>query len=406
MGRNLIVCTDGTWNTPDQVDRGRVVPSNVVKIARAASAESDHNGQVREQLLYYDLGVGTGGTFDKFIGGMTGKGLARNVMQAYAAIARHYRPGDRLYLFGFSRGAYTARSLSGMIGLCGIPDISRLSPQEVEEVMKDADEIYRLDPQKKKSERENRANEFAEEYRHSNGGIQKEIWFIGAWDTVGALGVPLKVATLFILKKYKFHDPALGDHIKNAFHALAIDERRGPFKPTLWSAGNLQNGQTVEQLWFPGVHTNIGGGYVDSGISDRALLWMCLKARDCGMGFRKQYLNEQLQPNYHGEVRDSMSAMYKVLAPKTRQIGGEREVPGAQRSEAANEGLHYSAAHRFEHPTQRKYKESIGAMNLKCALQNKSVPVATPMPHELVFGTPNGQINWNGTNNLSAVEIS
>ena len=150
MSRNLIVCTDGTWNRPDQRDRDRVVPSNVVKIARALSGRTLAG---TEQCVYYDTGVGTGGRWDHFKGGVFGVGLLENVKQAYSAIGSGFRVEDRLFLFGFSRGAYTARSLAGLIGLCGIPDPTK---DDVAAAVASAIRIYRTRPGEARSARASR----------------------------------------------------------------------------------------------------------------------------------------------------------------------------------------------------------------------------------------------------------
>ena len=284
MTRHLIVCTDGTWNQPDQRDRDRIVPSNVVKMARAIA------GKTRKgipQLVYYDTGVGTGGWWDRIKGGAFGIGLSDNIKQAYTALGQEFRPGDKLFLFGFSRGAYTARSLAGLIGLCGIPDRGK---HDLAEATEHAFKIYRL------KKRHSEAREHGKKFSHTKGFRQKTLYtdvhFVGVWDTVGALGIP---GGLF-RSRHNFHDVTLGSHITHAYHALATDERRRPFTPTLWLGKNVSRDQKVEQVWFPGVHTNIGGGYVDAGLSDRAFLWMCLKAREAGLGFKADYMNLQSHP--------------------------------------------------------------------------------------------------------------
>ncbi|NQV20833.1 MAG: DUF2235 domain-containing protein, partial [Rhodospirillales bacterium] len=244
MQRNLVICTDGTWNTPDQEDRGRTVPSNVVKICRATAGATKEGVP---QLVYYDTGVGTGGKWDQIKGGLFGVGLSKNIKQAYGAIGREFQPEDKLFLFGFSRGAYTARSLSGLIGLCGIPDPNK---GKIGDIVENAFKIYRLNPKKDPDERERQARQHRADFSYQdNGKALDEVWFLGVWDTVGALGVPFKFSNFFAQKKHEFHDTTLGAHIKHAYHAVAIDERRKPFLPTLWLEKNMNPGQKVEQLW-------------------------------------------------------------------------------------------------------------------------------------------------------------
>ncbi len=389
MGRNLIICTDGTWNTPDQRDQHRLVPSNVVKLCRAASGQSKDG---TEQLVYYDAGVGTAGLWDKLKGGMFGVGLSDNVMQAYAALGHIYQPGDRLFLFGFSRGAYTARSLAGLIGLCGIPDAEG-DRNKAREIAKRAMEIYRIDPRKNRNEREQKAAAHAEEFARHNadGELLNDVWFIGVWDTVGALGVPLNKLNFIASGKHKFHDVTLGAHIHNAYHALAIDERRKPFSPALWTASDTAQpaAQKVQQLWFPGVHSNIGGGYLDAGLSDRAFLWIALQARDCGLGFDAHYMGLRVDPNYHAELRDSMTRVYQALGPVSRQLFGPRD------RAALGEAIHYSAKRRFEHVTQSSYAQSHARENLGKALADTNNMIAPPLPDEGKIHMA-GAIDWNG----------
>ena len=243
-------------------------------------------------------------------------------------------------MFGFSRGAYTARSLAGLIGLCGIlkGDLTKATEQ--------AFKIYRMDPSEKRCKE---AEEHGKNFSHTNdeGTLLNTVHFIGVWDTVGALGIP-GLSRSIGRSRFGFHDTTLGSYIRHAYHALAINERRRPFAPTLWLDKNVSPGQKVEQVWFPGVHTNIGGGYVDSGLSDRAFLWMCLKARETGLGFKAEYMNLRVDPNYHGELRNSRRSLYKVSPPRTRVIGGNG---------VAGEAIHYSARDRFKHATETNYRQ-------------------------------------------------
>jgi len=332
--RNLIICLDGTWNTPDQKDRGRQVPSNVVKMARAIK-----QGRVSpelEQVVYYDTGVGTGGALDKFIGGMTGQGIMKNILQAYRWLVETYQDGDRIYMFGFSRGAFTARSLAGLVGVCGIPALPE-GQEAQDKLIADAKTAYRT---KDKAERTALADIFKAAYQPRPGKVH----FIGVWDTVGALGVPTTGPVgWWTRKRSGFHDVTLGTHVSHAYHAVAINERRGPFKPTLWSPDNLAEGQTLLQAWFPGVHSNVGGGYADSGLSDRALLWMINSGYERGLKFDGTYVELRINPNWFGELRDSSSLMYKVMVwdkMKDRTIGT---------ADPETEVLHISADGRWKH---------------------------------------------------------
>lgn len=353
MPRHLVVCTDGTWNQPDQRDHGLVVPSNVVKVARAVAGRA--KGGV-EQRVYYDTGVGTGGWWDRIKGGAFGIGLSDNVKQAYKALGRIFEPDDKIFLFGFSRGAYTARSLAGLIGLCGIP---KGQQGEIIATTERAFQIYRLSS--RAQTRGDKAKRHVEKYSHvdKDGRAINGIHFVGVWDTVGALGIPLGLLRSYNRYRFKFHDTTLGDHIQRAYHALAIDERRGPFKPTLWRENKASGNQVVEQLWFPGVHSNIGGGYIDRGLSDRAFLWVCLNARKAGLGFKADYMSLRVNPDYHGELRNSRVRLYRLLPWRTRVIGEDN---------VAGEAIHYSAEERFNHATESNYREGHASKNLGPAL--------------------------------------
>ena len=310
--RNLVICLDGTWNTPDQHDRGRQIPSNVVKMARAVRTKTETPQP--PQIVYYDTGVGTGGIFDRFIGGLTGHGISENIQTAYRWLIDNFQQDDRMYLFGFSRGAYSVRSLAGLIGICGIPQSGEGSSAEV---VQQGFAIYR---DKHLTRRKQKASLFAERTHATRAHVH----FIGVWDTVGALGVPTRGPLgWWTRRRTGFHDVNLGSHIKHAFQALAINERRGPFQPSIWKATRNPD-QVVVQAWFPGVHSNIGGGYVDSGLSDRALLWMIYNAATHGLCFDENYINLSLRPNWFGELRDSMKLHYRLVLwnrPRNRDIG-------------------------------------------------------------------------------------
>jgi len=332
--RNLIICLDGTWNSPDQLDRGRQVPSNVVKMARAVKTTRTSNET--EQLVYYHTGVGTGGWLDKIIGGMTGQGISNNILDAYRWLVETYEEGDDIYLFGFSRGAYTARSLAGLIGVCGLPKMAA-EDQRLPGLLAAAKRAYR-------SRNKITRDQLAEAFKTHYAALPGRVHFIGVWDTVGALGVPT-AGPLGMITRWRsgFHDVSLGHHINHACHAVAINECRGPFKPTLWCPDNLADHQTLLQVWFPGVHSNVGGGYVDCGLSDRAFLWMLGHAYKHGLKTDDRYVNLRIKPNWFGELRRSMSWIYKLMfwnPPADRPIGV---------GHAESEHLHMSAAGRWQH---------------------------------------------------------
>lgn len=339
MARNLVVCCDGTWNSPTQKDRGRVVPSNVVKLARAVVPPD-------AKLVYYDPGIGTGGLIDKWTGGALGMGLTRNIKEAYNWIAETYQNGDRLFLFGFSRGAYTVRSLAGLIGLCGLTPAGNRTA---------ADRAY--DHYRAASSEKGRAAAAAFKAQQRDVTIH----FIGVWDTVGALGVPA-LSRYGLLRKvirraakgsalaHGFHDMKLGAGVSHAYHAVAIDERRGPFEPSLWEKGEESTEQQVEQAWFAGAQCGVGGGYVDAGLSDHAFMWLAAKALAAGLELDRRYLALRLDPNCHGELRDSMSLVYRPFPAHVRRLG---------RSTTRAEAIHQSALRRHHEATNAYGPENL-----------------------------------------------
>lgn len=303
MGKRLIICCDGTWNTPDQKDKGVPSPSNVVKMAAAVSPTGKDG---KTQVVFYDQGVGTGNWMDKLAGGLTGKGLTKNVEDAYRFLCYNYEPDDEIYCFGFSRGAYTARSVGGLIRKCGV--VKKTHQDKISTAIR----IYR---KKDKTPDTNQAKTFRSNYSH-----QAKIKLIGVWDTVGALGVPIGAIRKYFIKPPVFHNVNLSRSVDHAYHALAIDEQRKHFKPSIWETKKSAN-QKVEQIWFAGVHTNIGGGYKNTGLSDLALKWMADKAVETGLTLDKAYLEKILHPKYDGVPRKSRKGLYRLIDTYNRPIG-------------------------------------------------------------------------------------
>ena len=326
MNKSLVLCCDGTWNTADQVTKnGEVCVTNVLKLASRVAKEK--NAGVALQIIYYDQGVGTHDAFDRIAGGAFGEGLEDNINDGYRFLVANFEPGDDIYLFGFSRGAYTARSIAGMIRRCGIlrRDAVRQYPR--------AKELYRSgiaadDPN-------------AVAFRGQNA-IEDvtPIKCIGVWDTVGALGIPLRAFGAWNQRKYQFIDTKLSPTVAFAFHALAVDEHRDPFIPTLWQPTKAQ-GQVVEQAWFAGAHSDVGGGYEEAGLSDIALEWMMACARRASLEFDTKVITALgTKPAYKQEVHDSLSAAYKLTFNRT-----DREIGDA--SSGGTEYFHRSVVERW-----------------------------------------------------------
>jgi uncharacterized protein (DUF2235 family) len=265
MSKRIVYCSDGTW-------QNAMSNTNVYRLYKALLVNSD-------QVTIYDDGVGADATgFDRILGGAIGAGLTQKVQDAYTKIAHLYEPGDQIYLFGFSRGAYTARSLGGMIANCGLP-----SGSFTDDCVTQAYAAYR--------DRDNRATILAG--LSACGLADATITMIGCWDTVGSMGIP----ALFggIAAEYEFLDLKLHPDVKHAYHSLAIDEHRAQFPATLWDPlpptppGQTPT-QTLEQVWFSGCHGDVGGGTVIGGpvdngtrLCDVSLGYMLSKAIENGL---------------------------------------------------------------------------------------------------------------------------
>lgn len=306
MAKRLVVCCDGTWNTPDQTTKGKPTPTNVAKVAMALAS---HDGEGREQRLFYHRGVGTTRA-DRLLGGAFGAGLFRDVCETYRFVVHNYQPGDELFFFGFSRGAYTARSTAGLIRNSGV--LQRDNADQIGQ----AYALYRAG-NTNTNPRSVAAALFRKMYSY-----EPEIRFIGVWDTVGALGIPSVGGWLArrFNKRYEFHDTTLSSRVGEAYQALAIDERRGPFVPTIWSQSDTAPAtQRLEQVWFTGAHSDVGGGNESHGLSDIALGWMLEKARDAGLAFVENAFQPGDFPGEPTTVDDIVDA-YTRIDPNPAQV--------------------------------------------------------------------------------------
>ena len=278
MSKKLVLCADGTWNTPRGYEVA-VNDTNVRKIFRALVADEI-------QQPFYDSGVGINGTpIDHLAGGAMGEALFQKVQECYRILIRAWSPGSSVYLFGFSRGAYTVRSLGSMIALFGVPT-KNLDNQAVVRVFA----AYReRDPEKRA------AMKYAleQQYDIQDAGVR----MIGVWDTVGSLGIPGLLFEDFDEYRYGFLDTALHPRVENAYHAVSIDERRRQFEPTLWTnpdGSDRVNDAQMQQVWFPGVHCDVGGGYSPCDLSDIPLAWVMRKAMECGLTFTQKAMEKYL----------------------------------------------------------------------------------------------------------------
>lgn len=303
--KRLVVCCDGTWQQLDSP-----YPSNVIKLAQAVKPIASDG---IPQIVFYDEGIGTESKATRLLGGATGLGIDRNIQDAYRFLCLNYIPGDEIYLFGFSRGAYTVRSLAGMIycsGLLSRPHITKAF---------DAYELYRNRDIKPKDQE-------AVDYRQTYGD-RVPITLLGCFDTVGALGIPglhaFKEFHEQLNKTYRFHDTTLNKMIQNALHAVAIDEIRDVFDVTPMKKNPDAENQRVLQVWFPGEHGCVGGGMEEhSGLSDTALQWMMDSIRDLGLGLEldPSAIPTGVNPNYEIDFKND-PGFFKLAGIKLREVG-------------------------------------------------------------------------------------
>jgi len=343
MKRIAVFC-DGTWNTPDKSEEGKLCQTNVVKMANALSPVST-NGI--KQLLYYDTGIGSeGDMLQRIFDGATGTGISKKILQAYRFVINNYEPGDELFLFGFSRGAFTVRSLSGLIRNSGILKIENL-----DQVQRAFNIYHSRRPEFQPREVE--ATLFRKTFAVEE---TTKIKFVGVWDTVGALGNPLFVKGFFS-RHNQFHDTELSSRIINAYHALAIDEKRKNFEATLWHQKPDSVGQVLEQVWFPGVHSDVGGGYSESetGLSDIALQWMIEKAQGCDLKFDSIALKSDPLAKMHETYSGLYTMQYKLFRP----IGFVDPHKGN-----TNESLHPSVLERYKKDITYRPQNLVDYFNL------------------------------------------
>ena len=317
--KRITICFDGTWNKPADEHKPDVeqVETNVSRFHKAL-APQDANGIT--QPKWYDQGVGTH-WYDKFAGGTLGAGLEHNIREGYTYLCKNYDEGDEVYIVGFSRGAYTARSLVGMIRNVGLIKKSRANKGMV--LM--AYGIYRT--------RDDGPDSVVARAFRAMNSREIKIKFIGVWDTVGALGIPVSLFNQLNQEFYQFHDTRLSGIVENAYQAVAVDEHRQHYDVCLWSPDSAPS-QTIEQRWFAGAHSDVGGGYMTRQLSDLALKWMLLKAAGTGLAILDNRWPGIDDSNHLGVITDSyaqfMGGKYAKLNPpfvrsvRRTQFGNEQ----------------------------------------------------------------------------------
>lgn len=318
---NIVICADGTWNRPEE-DIATDFPTNVLLVARAIKPVS-HN---MKQHVFYDWGLGS--YHDKLLGGGLGRGIHKNILDGYRYIVQNYAPGDKLYLFGFSRGAYTVRALCGLINNCGI--LKRADARLIAQAWK----MYKSPAAQNKPE-----GSAATAFRKAHCYASRKVHFVGVWDTVGALGIPFSLMGLFDCDD-EFYDTKMGANVTFARHALAIDEQREDFQPTIWQR---RPGVDLKQVWFAGVHSDVGGSYPpdrDSGLraSDVPLQWMVDEARKAGL-LVEPHLSAGITDGKAASLHKSRRHVFRLKKPLHRPLE-VADIPTL---------IHPSVKYRYEH---------------------------------------------------------
>ena len=280
MSKNIALFSDGTNN---QGGNGR--DTNVWRLYNLL--ETDH--KKIKQIAFYDDGVGTFKSTPLKIAGLAfGWGLSQNVRDLYVYLASHYEDGDDIYLFGFSRGSFTVRMLANLIDFAGLPvgDDLKSKPKHLKELSKKLLKDYKKhisqhegiysSPEKISDVRKLDAIDGKGNKTYQFNKVP--IRCMGVWDTVNSTGTPINEIRKIVFCLYPWVQDKtiynLPDCVKTGFHALAVDEARKSFSPTLWNEHKLKEDQYVEQVWFAGVHSNVGGGYPKDSLAQISLEWL------------------------------------------------------------------------------------------------------------------------------------
>lgn len=349
--KRIALFLDGTWNT---------VGDNT-NVWRLKALCADHGSDGVPQLQYYSTGLGTL-VGEKLLGGMFGYGLDRAVIEAYKWLVEAYESGDEIFIFGFSRGAYTARSLAGFISLCGL-----LRPGAPLGIRQLYDRYRRNDAvstiwKLREARNAGAASQVLEERWMLDYAMAVPIKMIGVWDSVGALGIPFGDIPGVSKDTFKFLHTGLRTSQENAYHAVAIDEHRKAFAPTLWTK-KIRNGvptsqmaaprplSSVEQRWFVGAHANVGGGCRSDLLAQIPLRWLMQKASSHGLTFRTdivsdpEVLSAPISPSYDEFMR---GAYKRVSKPFDRVIGEPHKPSDGGHDETINETIDASVFERWQ----------------------------------------------------------
>lgn len=400
--RNIIVCADGTGNKG-----GSSPDSNVYRVYKMVNKY--HSGpcqdgvDVKEQILFYDNGIGT--STNKFIRAVTagiGLGFRHNVCDLYKFLARNYKEGDRIFFFGFSRGASTVRACNGMISKCGLVKSDGLRNSELEKKVDAAYKIY-----EKHKTNEDAAEKFKNDEENSWGAVP--IQFLGVWDTVVALGFPKRtdvtgLATLFInvvfgtiekifnwIFPHNFYHYKLTNNVKYACQALAIDDERTAFWPYVWQEKNIAGAkdrtpENVKQVWFAGMHANVGGGYERDGMAGVPLYWIMKQAEEKGLVFNSDAMQLVLNTSHiHGRMYNTRLGLKMIYRYHPREIENLCKTKEGESILLDKIKIHSSVLERLKHRTANYIPGYIPA---------SFDVVYTEEPEKITYHNPGGDSNW------------
>ncbi len=314
--KRLALFLDGTWNDPE----------DNTNVSRLKVLTADRDGV--PQLVFYGEGVGNRAS-ERLRGGALGKGLSRNVRTGYQWLIEHYEDGDQVFLFGFSRGAFTARTLAGMIARCGLlqPGAAMSVPQAYARYRqgKEATPLHELEWRQRDGEALS-----PDERLWLESSRRIDIEFIGVWDTVGALGVPFGKIRGLSRSTFEFHNTYPSVLYKNMFHAVAIDEHRKAFDATLWTGFQpkgedfdpLKPDQTIEQRWFVGDHCDVGGGHPSAPLAQIPLAWLQTEAAARGLAFKRmvEVPDEAMLARPHDSFASFALGVYRLIKLNQRHL--------------------------------------------------------------------------------------
>lgn len=381
--KRLAIFLDGTWNSINS-------NTNVWRMRALCAAKSSDG---KPQLIYYEMGV------NGFLGGVFGHGLDENIRLSYEWLIENYNDGDEIFIFGFSRGAYTARSLAGLIAIDGI--LKAGSPIGVTELFDrykkgNEESIWKLKEIEASGDVSRLTDQEKWLLKYSRPAKVK---VIGVWDTVGSVGVRAGNIPGISRGTFDYLQTGLRIHILNGYHALAIDEHRTDFAPTLWDVRHPKDKSAViaqprtlfgvEQRWFVGAHANVGGGYQTDLLAQAPLRWMMKKAEAHGLSFRSEVIpdGDALKAEIADSYKSFVSGWYaRVFPPHYRVIGAEPDIRDDGSHININETIDASVFKRWQaDPTYRpanliewSQRKNVDPAQLQTSVRADNPRVAVP----------------------------